>query len=134
MVMCRFKRHAVKNLSVNNVDVQLDLSEGNDRRRQGVEGKKAAIQLFVSHQQFAEAVEPTVRHLNDPAPGFLFGITFEFICLLSPSFDMVYEAVLFDDFQCRRSGVAGVGAQVLVTSVRRVGSWENDGFEHRLQL
>ena len=38
------------NLSVNNVYVQLDLSECNDRCRQVVERQKAAIELFVSHQ------------------------------------------------------------------------------------
>ena len=40
----------IKNLSVNNVYVQLDLSECNDRCRQVVERQKAAIELFVSHQ------------------------------------------------------------------------------------
>ena len=64
----------------------------------------------------------------------LLGITLEFTCLLSSSFDMRYVAMFFDHFQCRRSGVASIGAQVLVSPVGRVGSWENDGFEHRLQL
>ncbi len=47
---------------------------------------------------------------------------------------MGYVAVFFDDFQGWRSGVARVGAQVLVAPVRRIGSLNHDGIKHRLQL
>ena len=103
------------NLSVNNVDAQLYLSERNDGRCQMVEGKKAAVKFFVSHQQFAEAVEPTVCHFDNPTPGLLLRVTLEFAGLLSWSFDMRYVAVLLDNFQGRCTGITtSVSAQVLV--------------------
>ena len=99
-----------------------------------VEGKKAAIQFFVSHQQFAEAVEPTVRYFYNPAPDFFLGVTLEFAGLFSSLFDVRYLAVFFDDLQGRRSCVARVGTQVLVAPEREIGFLNHDGIEHSLQL
>ena len=123
-----------KNLSVNNVYVQLDLPECNDRCRQVVERQKAAIELFVPHQQFAKPVEPTVRHFNNPASGLLVGGALEFIGFLPSAFDMRNVAMLLDDFQRGRSGIARVSAQMFVSPDRWAGSFDHDGLKHRLQL
>lgn len=64
----------LKSLSVNYVDAQWHLAESDDGRRQVVERKEAALKLLVAHQQFAETVEPTVAHLDHPAPRLLLGI------------------------------------------------------------
>lgn len=53
-----------------------------------VERQKAAVKLFISHQQFSESVEPTVRHFDDPALCLLLGVALEFVSLLSWPFDM----------------------------------------------
>ena len=49
---------ATKDLSVNNVDWQLDLAQRNDGGREMVERQKTVLKLLVAHQQFAETVEP----------------------------------------------------------------------------
>ena len=59
-----------------------------------VERQETALKLLVSHQQLSEAVEPAVGHFDDPAPGFLPGVTFEFAGLLPTPFDMGDVAVL----------------------------------------
>lgn len=69
---------------------------------------KAAIKLFVSHKQLAKTVEPTVRHLDDPAP-----------C---------------KDFQRRPAGIARVGTQVLASSLWRLGALDHDGIQYGPQL
>ena len=85
-----------------------------------IECKKATIEFLVPYQQFAKAIEPTVCDFDDPATGFLCGITFEFVSLLPSSFDVGNVAVRFDDFQGRSSGVTRVSAQVLVSPQRGV--------------
>ena len=99
-----------------------------------IERNKAAIKLFVSHKQLAKAVEPTVRHLDDPAPRLLFGIAFEFAGFLSPSFDVRNVAMPRQDFQRRPAGIARVGAQVLAASLWRLGTLDHDGIQYRPQL
>lgn len=99
-----------------------------------IEGNKAAIKLLVSYEQLAKAVEPTVRHLDDPAPSLLFGITFEFAGLLPPSFDVRNVTVPGKDFQRRPAGIARVGTQVLASSLGRLGTLDHDGIQYGPQL
>ena len=99
-----------------------------------IERNKAAIKLFVSHEQLAKAVEPTVCHLDDPAPGLLFGIAFVFAGFLAPSFDMRDVAMPLKDFQSRLAGIARVGTQVLASSLGRLGTLDHDGIQNGPQL
>jgi len=39
-----------------------------------VQRHETAVQLFVSHEQLAESIEPAMADLNDPAPRFLSGV------------------------------------------------------------
>gem|GEM_PF-6717447 len=58
---------------------------------------------------------------------FFFLITFELAGLLPAPLDMRDVATLLNDLQCGSAGVACVGTQVLVSSLRRVGSFDHDG-------
>ena len=99
-----------------------------------VECEEAALELLVAHEQFSETVEPAMANLNNPAPGLLFGISFEFVGFLPSSFDMWDVAVLLNDFQGWRSGVACISAQMLVPPDGWVGALEHDGIKHSLDL
>lgn len=61
----------IQRLSVNYVDRQLHLAESDDRGGNVVERDEAALELIVSHEQFAEAVEPAIADLDHPAPCLL---------------------------------------------------------------
>lgn len=125
---------ALKSLSVNNVYVQLDLSECNDRCRQVVERQKAAIELFVPHQQFAKPIEPTMRHFDHPASCLLLGGALEFIGFLPSAFDMRDVVMRLDDFQRGCSGIARISTQMFVSPDRWTWSIDHDGIKHRFQL
>lgn len=62
-----------------------------------VQRQKAAFQLLISHQQFTETIEPTVRDLNDPPPGFFDGVAFQLSSFLSAPLHVGNVTVLFDD-------------------------------------
>ena len=85
-----------------------------------IEGEKAAIKFLESHEQLTESIEPTVRDLDNPAPGSLLGITLQFKGFLSSSFDMWDVAMLFKNFQGRSAGISSVGTQVLAPPLRRL--------------
>ena len=85
-----------------------------------VERQKAAVEFFISHQQFSESVEPTVRYLNDPASCLLPGVKFEFVGFLSAPFDMRDVSMSLNDIQRGSAGVACIRTQVLV---RLKGGW-----------
>ena len=123
-----------KNLSVNNIDVQLHFSEHNNGCGQMIEGEKAAIKFLESHEQLTESIEPTVRDLDNPAPGSLLGITLQFKGFLSSSFDMWDVAMLFKSFQGRSAGISSVGTQVLAPPLRRLDTLDHHGFQHGAKL
>ena len=62
-----------------------------------VQRQEAAFQLFVSHQQFTETIEPTVRDLNHPSAGFLGRIALQFGSFLPAPLYVRNVAVLFND-------------------------------------
>jgi len=99
-----------------------------------VERQKAAIKFFVPHQQFAKPVEPTVRHFDNPAACLLLGGALEFTGFLPSAFDMRDVAMLLDDFQRGRPGIARVSAQMFVSPDGWIGSIDHDGVKHWLQL
>jgi len=64
-----------KNLSVNNINVQVHFSEGDDGGGKMVQGDEASFELLVPDEKLPEAVEPAMADFNYPATGFLCGIT-----------------------------------------------------------
>lgn len=86
-----------KRLSVNNVDCQSNLAERDDRGGDVVECDEASLKLLVSHQQFAEAVEPTVENLDHPAARLLGWVAPLGIGLSAPTNHMGNVAVRLDD-------------------------------------
>ncbi len=99
-----------------------------------VEREEATIELLVSHQELTEAVEPAVRHLDDPTPSQLGVGAFDLSGLLSAAFDVCNVAVRFNDGERSFAVVACVGAQMLVAPLRRLDPLDHYGREHRLQL
>ena len=89
---------AIKNLSINNIYVQLDFPERHDGSRQVIECQETAVCLLVAHQQFTKPIEPTVSHFNNPSPSLVPGLALEFFGFLPAPFDMRDVAMLCDDF------------------------------------
>lgn len=99
-----------------------------------VESEEAAFEFFVSHEQFAEAVEPTMCHLHNPSPRFLCRVSAFVADFLAAAFDVGNVAVGLDDAQSRSAGIACVGAQMLATPLGCRRAREHEGIQHRLQL
>ena len=78
-----------------------------------VEREEAALELLVSHQQLAKAVEPAVADLDHPAAGLLLRIASLGIDFLAAVDDVRDVAVPLDDVQALGAAVSGIGAQVL---------------------
>ena len=86
-----------KDLSVNNIDRQTDLSQGDDGSSQMVESEKGVLQLFVAHEQLAESIEPPMACLHHPAARLLLRIAFLALCLALAAHYMRDIAVGQDD-------------------------------------
>ncbi len=99
-----------------------------------VEGDEAAFELLISHEQLAEAVEPTVADLDHPASRLLGRVASFGIGLLAAINDMRDIAVRLDDLQCTPASIAGVGAQVLASTGARRLALDHDGLEHCVEL
>ena len=128
------EREGAKNLSVNYIYRQGHLAKRDDGGGQVVEGNEAAFELFIANQQLAEAVEPTVGDLNNPAAGTLGGMAFERLGFLSAPLHVRDVAMRQDALHRRRAPVAGIGTEVLRAPFRRCRALDLDGLEHRLQL
>ena len=102
-----------KNLSVNTVDRQPDLAQPDHRGRDVIERNKAALKLFISHKEFAKAVEPDLTDLDHPAPRFPRGVAPLGLCLIATTNDIRNVAVRLDDLQRPSAAIPGVGAQML---------------------
>lgn len=96
-----------------------------------IQGREAAFELFVAQEQFAEAVEPAVADLDDPAMGLLLRAAPFAVSLPASIDDMGDVAVLRDDVEIAGAAVTGVGAQVLAAPPRRTRALDDDGAEHR---
>ena len=99
-----------------------------------VQCHKAALKLFIAYQQFAKAVEPTVRHFNNPAPGSFAGVTSQLPGFLAAPFDMGNVAPRNNLGQSRRSGVARIRTEVPGAAFRRLWSFDLDSVQYGLQL
>ena len=92
-----------------------------------IEREKAAVEFFIAHQQLAKAVEPAVRHFNDPAPRLFGRIAFEFSGFLPAPFDMSHVAMRLHEVQGGCSGVAGIRTQVLAAPLGGQGPFHLNG-------
>jgi len=119
-----------KDLSVNNVDDQRHLPERDDRRGEVVQGEEAALELLVAHEELAEAIEPAMADLDDPATRLLAGLAPLGCCFLAAIDDVRDVAVRVDDAQRLGASVAGVGAQVLAATKGSSLALDHNGAEH----
>ena len=108
-----------KNTSVNNIYAEWHVSERDDRCGDVVEGDEAAMELLVSHEQLAEAVEPTVADLDHPAARLLGRIAPLGISFLAATDHMRDVAVRLYDLLGTPAPVASVGTQVLAATHAR---------------
>lgn len=87
----------IEDLSENNIDVEFDFPEHNDRSCQAVQYEKAAVKLVMLHEQLAKLVEPAVRDLGNPPTRFETDLLFQpktgtIICLrANPLFTWLCE-------------------------------------------
>ena len=61
-----------------------------------IQSDKTALQLFITHQQLAEAVKPTVCNLNNAAARLLAGVNLQILLLQMAAFDMRYVTMLLN--------------------------------------
>ena len=98
-----------------------------------VQCREAALELFVAHEQLAEAVEPAMADLDDPATGLLAGVPSLRVRLLATIHNVGDVAVPLDDPPQLGAAVPGIGAQVLAATLGGHRAPDRDGFEHLLQ-
>lgn len=99
-----------------------------------IEGDEAAFEFLVSHEQLAEAIEPTVANLDDPAASLLFGIPPFGLSLFGTVHDVGDVPMRLDDFQCRLASIPRIRTEMLATSNGGDLSLNLDGVEHRADL
>ena len=128
-----FATFRTKNLSVNNIDRQRHLAEGDDRCCEMIQGHEATVKLLVAHQELAELIEPAVADLHNPAARLLCGVSALGRCLLAPTHDMRDVAMPLDDSPEFGASIAGIGAQVLAAALGGHRALDRDGFEHLLK-
>ena len=123
-----------KDLSVNNINRQLDLAQSDDRGRQVVERQEGVLELLVAHQELPEPVEPAVTRLDHPAASLLLRVA----CLLRR---FTLAADHMRDIAMRQNHghgafatIAGIGAQMFGATLLWSRSLDHDGIEHDLNL
>lgn len=99
-----------------------------------VECEEAAFELLVPHEQFAEAVEPAMADLDNPAPRPPLRVAPFVVGLLAAVDNMRNVTVAQDHFHCSLASIARVGTQVFVAPLRRRLALDHDGLEHRIDL
>lgn len=99
-----------------------------------VECKKAALQFLVSHEELAEAIEPTVADLNDPAPCFLPWVSPLVVGFLASINDMRNVVMFRNDLCGGFAAIARISAQMLAAPQRRCLALDRDGLQHRIKL
>ena len=99
-----------------------------------VERDEAALKLLVSDKQLAEAVEPAVADLDNPASRPLRRVSPLGLGLRASAHDVRDIAMRFDDLQCAPASVAVAGAKVLAASSAWRLSLDHDRAKHRIEL
>src|SRR5450759_2096905 len=99
-----------------------------------VQSEEAAFELLVPHEQFAKAIEPTMRDLHNPPPGSLRRIPPLLIGFLPAPFNLWDVAVFCNDAKRRGASIASVGTQMFVPSLRGIGALHHDAVKDRSKL
>jgi hypothetical protein len=99
-----------------------------------VERHETPVELFVSHEKLAEAVEPAMADLNDPAARLLCGVAPLVSSFFAAADNMRDVAVRLDDLQGVTAAIAGIGAQMLAATDARRLALDDDGFQHCVEL
>lgn len=123
-----------KNLSVNNIYLQIHFAERDDASREMIEREEAAIEFLIAHQQLAKAVEPTMTDLNNPTSGFLSGMPLLGLVLLGATGHMRNVAVALNDIQRRLAAISGVKAQMFGAALRWYLALDHDGGQDGVEL
>lgn len=127
--MCAYS--TTKILSINNILLGMDASEADDRGGEHVECEVGAVRLFVAHQKLAEAVEPGVRHFDDPAPS---GMALAAAMLLGARTNVRRVAPGTDRAVGRRAAKGRIGAQVLPGIGADSRTRDHQRIEYRFEL
>lgn len=99
-----------------------------------VERHKTSFQLFVSHEEFAKPIEPTVANLNNPAPCFLLGVAPLVVSFLAPINDMRNVAMLGNDLRGWLAAIACICAQMFAAPLGWRLALDHDGFQDLANL
>ena len=134
MLLARTRTGDSKNLSVNNIYLQIHFAERDDASREMIEREEAAIEFLIAHQQLAKAVEPTMTDLNNPTSGFLSGMPLLGLVLLGATGHMRNVAVALNDIQRRLAAISGVKAQMFGAALRWYLALDHDGGQDGVEL
>ncbi len=99
-----------------------------------VKRQESVFQLFITHQQLPEPVEPAVAGLHHPAAGLLFRISLSLLCFALAADHVRNVPMRQDDRHRLLATVRSIGAQVLGASLLGIGALDDDGIKHRLDL
>ena len=105
-------------------------TKGDDGGGKVVEGDEAALEFLVAHEQLAEAVEPAMADVDDPASCLLGRIAPLDVGFGTSTNDVRDVAVALDGAKVLGSTVARVGAQMFVSPIWRILAPDDDGCEH----
>lgn len=122
-----------KNLCVNHVCLEWHFPKAIRTAASQFRATKLRSNFFVSHAQFAKAVEPAMADVDHPPPGLLLWIALLDIGFFAAIDGMRNVTLCFDDDQFDAAAVPGVGTQVLAATVGRDLTLDHDGVEHLLQ-
>lgn len=92
-----------------------------------VEREEAALEFLIAHQQLAKAVEPAMANLNNPTPGFLFGMPLLCLLLLRAAGHMRNVAMALSDLQRWLSAISGIQTQMFGATLSRHLALDHDG-------
>ena len=105
-------------------------AEGDDGGGEMVERDEAALELLVPHEQLAKAVKPAVADLDYPPSSLLLRVAPLVVSLLTAIDNMRDVTMIFDGAKMRCTAVTRVGAQMLISSLRRAFAIDDDGTKH----
>ena len=124
----------IKDLSVNNIDRQVDLAQRNDGSGQVIKSQEGVLQLLIAHQQFPEPVEPAVTRFDNPAPRLPRWISLFLSRFALAAHHMRDVSMRQDHSHGTFAPITRIGTQMFRAPLS--GSWtlDNNGIKHRLHL
>lgn len=123
-----------KNLSVNNVYLEMHFSERDDACCEMVEREETTLKFLIAHQQLAKTVEPAMADLNNPTAGFLSGMPLLCLLLLRAAGHMRNVAMTLNDLQRWLSAIPGIKTQMLGATLGRHLALDHDGRQDGVEL